>query len=279
MITRIKEILKKNPKIETIFRYISYPIFLIQYLNSNISACFRKYGIYKSPEYQNIRKLKNTHIGERCFIVATGPSLTFDDLNLIKNEFCFGMNSGVLAFDKTSWRPSIYGVQDEYVYKRLETDIKVASKDSLTGRVYVSENLQNSFKVPVAYNIFPLHYLDHKMPHKNGFGKVKLSDDCYVTIYDGYSIIFSLLQIAIYMGFKEIYLLGCDCNYQLPKSHFIDYGHKDPHASIMGDKIIYFHGGFKKFADKKGVKVVNCTRGGMLEVYPRSSLEQVINQN
>ena len=49
--------------------------------------------------------MKNTHVGERCFVVATGPSLTFEDLNALKDEFCFGMNSCVLALDKTEWTP------------------------------------------------------------------------------------------------------------------------------------------------------------------------------
>ena len=33
---------------------------------------------------------------------------------------------------------------------------------------------------------------------------------------------------------------------------------------------------FKEWAEKKGFKVYNCTRGGMLEVYPRKSLEEVL---
>jgi hypothetical protein len=34
----------------------------------------------------------------------------------------------------------------------------------------------------------------------------------------------------------------------------------------------------KRFADSKGVKIVNCTRGGKLEVFPRQSLEEVLSK-
>jgi len=115
------------------------------------------------------------------------------------------------------------------------------------------------------------------MFHKNGFGKFKFSSDCYVEICDGYSITFSIMQLACYMGFQEIYLLGCDCNYNQPQTHFIEYGHKDPKAAFMGDKMIVGHHYFRKFAESLGVDVINCTRGGMLEEYKRKSLEDVLN--
>lgn len=277
MKTKIKELLKSNKIIENIFRHLCIPIFLMHWALSNFETFLRKKGLISNSKYNYIKNLKNIHSGKRCFIVATGPSLTLEDLDLIKDEYTFGMNSGVLAFDKTSWRPSFYGVQDEYVYRKIEKDIFNASNNDFS-EIYISSNLRETFKTTDKYKVFPLHYLDHKMPHRKGFGKFKFSDDCYSTIYDGYSIIFSLLQLACYMGFSEIYLLGCDCNYQQPKAHFIEYGHSDPHAAIMGDKIICGHFEFKKFADKKGIKVVNCTRGGMLEVYKRMNLEEVLDR-
>lgn len=34
----------------------------------------------------------------------------------------------------------------------------------------------------------------------------------------------------------------------------------------------------KEYADSHGIKIINCTRGGMLDVYPRKSLESVLKQ-
>ena len=139
------------------------------------------------------------------------------------------------------------------------------------------------FNVPSTFKVFPFHILDHKMYNRKGWGhgKIMFSRDCYSIVYDGYSIIFSLLQLACYMGFKEICLLGCDCNYDSGRRHFIEYEPVKYDTSIetASERLIRIHGEFKKFADSIGVKVINCTRGGMLEVYPRKSLEAVLSKD
>lgn len=268
--------LKKNKAIDTVSRIVAYPMFKARYNKSDKEARKRFFGA-DIPKYRWIKTLHNKYEGARCFVVATGPSLTMKDLELIKSELSFGMNSCVLALDKTQWRPDFYAIQDEYVYEKIEGVLKDISEQDLK-EIWVSESVASKFTLPDRFRVFSLHYLDHKMFHSKGYGEFKFSDDCYGCIYDGYTITFSILQMACYMGFKEIYLLGCDCNYNQKKSHFVEYGHKDPKAAIMGDKMIQGHYEFKKFADAIGVKVVNCTRGGMLEVYPREKLEDVLRK-
>ena len=275
MLNCFKQKLKKNKFLDAFSRIICYPIFLWAYWASNRQMNRRVNG--KSyPQYVWLKGIKDSHKGERCFIVACGPSLTYADLELIKDEYTFGMNSGVLTFDKTGWRPNFYAVQDEYVFNKLQPNINQAMANGDLKEVAVNQIISKRYKTQNKYKTFYLHLLDHKMYHRKGFGKFKYSDNAYACVYDGYSITMSLMQIAVYMGFKEIYLLGCDCNYKQEKTHFVDYGHKDPKFAIMGDKMIQAHHEFKKFADNCGVKVVNCTRGGMLEVYPRMPLERIL---
>lgn len=278
MIIKIKKWLKKYDNVNMAIRILVTPLFKIEEYISLLQIQKRKNSKKIDENYRKLRELKDTHHGEKCFIVATGPSLRMEDLQLIKNEFSFGMNSSILAFDKTEWRPSLYGIQDEYVYEALRTEIEKQSKLDLKNRIIVGDNIKKKFDVPADWRVFHLHYLDHKMYHKNGYGTFEFFEDCYAAVNDGYSITLSLLQIACYMGFSEIYLLGCDCNYNLPKAHFIENGYNDPHASIMGDKMIQAHFEFNKFAEANGVSVVNCTRGGMLEVYPRATLESVLEK-
>lgn len=275
-INSIKMKLKKNKYVDTLLRICFYPIFIFNYIKSDYEAERRRKGI-KYPQFEWIKDYKNKYNGKRCFIVATGPSLTIKDLDMIKDEYSFGMNTCALALDKTEWRPTFYGIQDEYIYEKLETSLNSMAASYLP-EVFISVSIMQKFSTPERFKTFPLHYLDHKMFHIKGFGKYKFSDDCYACIYDGYSITFSLMQLACYMGFKEIYLLGCDCNYNQEKKHFIESGHVDPKYTVMGNKMIYGHYMFKEFADKIGVKVINCTRGGMLDVYPRKSLDDIIDR-
>lgn len=274
MITNIKLLIKKNKFFESIIRVCFIPYFYAKWCDCIYKEHQRKIHKEFEQPYASMKKFKNIHLGKRCFIVGSGPSLNIEDLNMLKNEISFGMNSGILAVKESTWEPTYYGIQDEYVYKRLENEINKMSSSGV--EIFISDSVHKVFDFHGNHNIFALNYLDHKIPHLNGFGKFRCSDDCYVTVYDGYSITYSLMQIAIYMGFSEIYLLGCDCNYRQEKKHFMGYQLYDPKIGIMGDKMIVAHKKIKEFADKKGIKIINCTRGGMLEVYPRMNLEGII---
>ena len=273
---KLKQAIKRNAFLDSISRILLSAKFDHQYKLTDQAAEQRLNG-YEDSRYKWIKDLKDTHLGERCFVVATGPSLKMSDLELIKDEFCFGMNSTLLCFDKTNWRPSFYMIQDENVYEKLQNEISYAN-EKLSFPIVVNDVIAQKYQNARLYKRFPYHFLDHKKYHKNGFGEFKFSDDCYKIVYDGYSVIFSILQFACYMGFKEIYLLGCDCNYNQKKTHFVDYGFRDPKAAIAGDRILIAHSEFKKFADSIGVMVINCTRGGMLEVYQRMKLEEVMEE-
>ena len=71
-----------------------------------------------------IMELKGSHKGERCFIIGTGPSLTVEDLNLLKNETTFATNRIYEVFDKTDWRPTYYVNQDHTLIRTFTNQIK-----------------------------------------------------------------------------------------------------------------------------------------------------------
>ncbi len=272
-LNNLKLKIKKNKFLDSTSRIICYPILKSEWNRSNREMNKRHKG-YIDQKYLWIKNLKESHKGESCFIVATGPSLTIEDLNLLheKHIFCFGMNSILKLFDQTSWRPNIYGIQDIYVYDKMKADINNYVNGSNNDCLMIKANYIENDKLKSFY----LNLLDHKMFHKKTYGKFQFSDDCYAGIYDSFSITFSLMQLAVYMGFTNIYLLGCDCNYNLPKTHIVDYGHKDPKAPIMGDKMIEGHQHFSDWIKDKNVNVFNATRGGMLEVYPRVDITEIL---
>lgn len=276
-IVKLKEFAKSNQVIERGIRKMLRPFFWLNMQGEYLNVWLRKASIIKTEDYLFLEGMKNSHPGERCFIVATGPSLTIGDLDMLADSgaYCFAMNSCVLVLDKTKWIPNMLGIQDEFVYSKVEEKLLEESKGKLKNKVIISNTISSIFPSSKRFHKFYLRYLDHKYDRLRT-GKIKFTDQCDLFVYDGYSIIFSLMQIAVYMGFKEIYLLGTDCNYKQEKQHFMETGHIDPYAMNAGERLIYVHSKFKEFADNHGVKVVNCTRGGMLEVYPRIALEEVL---
>ena len=68
--------------------------------------------------YRRIRKFKNIHSGERCFIIGNGPSLNADDLDKLAEQgyVTFAFNRIYHIFDQTDWRPTYYMSQDEKMH-------------------------------------------------------------------------------------------------------------------------------------------------------------------
>jgi len=68
---------------------------------------------------------------------------------------------------------------------------------------------------------------------------LRFSFDCAEEVFDGSTIAYSVLQLATYMGFKEIYLLGADCDYSGAVSHFD--GTKAKTSAALNDTYKHFY--------------------------------------
>lgn len=157
----------------------------------------RKNGYY-DVRYAKIKNLEMKHNGERCFIVATGPSLTMKDLHLIKNEISFGMNSITKMFDRTDWRPTYYGIQDRFVYEKMEDSILMCYRDA--ENVLIADQLKLFFDIPDNFIQFPFNGNYHIYRGDYDDYSVEFSPNAYEVVYDGYTITYSLIEIAIYMA-------------------------------------------------------------------------------
>lgn len=236
----------------------------------------RKNG-FIDEQFAKIKSLEGIHRNERCFIVATGPSLTMEDLQLIKDEVTFGMNSITRIFDKTDWRPTYYGIQDRQVYEKMERSIMEYYRNA--NNVIVADQLNRFFDIPENFIQFPYNGNYHIFRGNYEDYSAEFSPNAYEVVFDGYSITYSLIEIAVYMGFTEIYLLGADCNYPKgEKNHFVESGFVDKNAASNPIRMRVGYKKAKEYADANGIKIINCTRGGMLEVFPREDLESVLSR-
>lgn len=245
-------------------------------LDSKESKLRRKGKVDK--RFAELKNYKDRYKGKRCFITCTGPSLTIQDLELLKNEYVFGMNSICLIHDKTDWKPDFYGIQDVEVFDKIKQTLLKTDNGQVFAPYFYKEhrNTPNDwvyFHISGAYHLYDRYYKGHYYS--------KFSDDCYVTVFDGFTITYSIMQLAVYMGFDEIYLLGADCSYLGKQQHFIETGHRtaDFDAITVPERLTSSYIEAKKYADQHGIKIFNATRGGYLEVYDRVKLEDVIARN
>ena len=236
-----------------------------------------------------IQKYKNFYDGQRCFIIGNGPSLTIKDLEKLKEfgEISIASNSIYNLFPNTEWRPTIYTVHDFQEIKKtrekisaVKTELKIVAM-SASGRIYdVDEAIL-------------LRLIE---PKRGGY----FSDDISKCVYDGGTVTYVSLQCAVYMGFKEIILLGVDHSFAREqtkdgkmiinnkiKNHFQNYqtddfwgnGQKDEEAVVF--PLDFATDAFitaRHYADEHGVRILNATRGGKLEVFERVDFDTLFSK-
>ncbi len=254
------------------YRWLYFTLWDLKY---EIPALLRKLG-FPDKKFNKLKELKNKYEGKRCFIIATGPSLKISDLEMLKEEYTFGVNSICLLGDKTEWRPNFYCVSDSQLFEKIGDEIHKSDYE----KMFFPDIYKDRYSYKDEWIKYPCNFtysLFEQTLHPFSY-KMKFSNNCYSQVFDGGTVLYTVMQLAIYMGFKELYLLGTDCNYKGKKQHFIEGG-VEPELSKADEiynNMINSYKYAKKFADKNGVKIVNCTRGGMLEVFPRRALEDAL---
>lgn len=241
---------------------------------------------------ERLLSLKNTHQGESCFIIGNGPSLKAQDLEALKNNhiFSFASKRINLIYDQTSWRPDIWGASDlDYIETNLE-EIKAMSgykkllcAQTITRQIGIDEN--------AIY--YPFIQVERRPPWFNA--------DVMRGVHFWGTITCKLINIAVYMGFSQIYLLGVDNTFPYKrnkkgeyvcevdeKNHFSDKYYDKKYAERLSkniDDVIkakqYMDESYRSVkwhCDSMGVSVVNATRGGELEIFPRMEFERVVEK-
>lgn len=278
MMTKLTEMSKKNKILGLLIKCACFVLMSLISFWCELCGALRSLGI-GGGKYKSLKEYKNKYSGQRCFVVAMGPSLTMEDLDSLKKEVTFGMNSICKIYKDTTFRPTYYGIQDYLVYGELKDYIhgEYDGKDN----IFVSDRIvRNCDDCSSEWNVFPLNvaYNAYNRWFHDVF-RVRISGDIYKEVYDGFSITISLLQIAMYMGFKEIYLIGADCNFNRSNLHFVNYGEiVDTTLDTAAERNLAGYRAVKAYAERHGIKIYNATRGGLLEIFERIDLDKIFQK-
>lgn len=234
----------------------------------------------------NERRLLALHdqfLGERCFIIGNGPSLTWADLDLVATENTFASNKIYLSYPYTDFRPTFYSVIDYFVFQNNLAEILQLNGMKFYPHYFeemASEDEEVVFFRSVGENL-------------GGFGMDPVLGRNF---FGGYTVVFTQIQLAWYLGFREIYLIGMDHTWNLPENPKIE---KEGYYQVLTStgEINHFHPDYRKpgekwtlpqpeqqelafkiareFIEANGGIIKNSTRGGKLEVFERVNLEQL----
>lgn len=241
-------------------------------------------SIYKSENYKKIEALKNCHKGKRCFIIGSGPSINKMNLSVLKNEITFGHNAFYLIADKVDFYPTYNVIEDPFP---AEDNAKEINSLKNTQNIVAHDLRYCLNNKDTIYTFF-----DRSYENCDSINFPKFSFDCARKTYWGGTVVYLSIQLAAYMGCKQIYLLGIDLSYKVPNymendvitsqaedvNHFHpDYFGKgkrwhDPKVDRMQKSIEYAY----KILSEEGCNLYNAGIGGNLINVPRIDFDELI---
>jgi hypothetical protein len=258
---------------------------------------------------QKNRAFKDMHRGERCFIIGNGPSLKELDFSLLEHEITFTVNQLARSPEfpklKTNYHMWVDGTFFRLQPDRLE-DMEllqvmrsVNSGDHHPTVFYSLEakDMIDRFDLTSEINI---NYFDSVNFNTNKALKYSI-DFCHAVPNFG-TVVQYAICLAVYMGFKEIYLLGCDCTgfisiaqAKLRTMKQSGYGYeistnekkrmerindeRPMHLELIWQaQIMVEYGLLADYCTRHGTKLLNATSGGLLETLPRTNLVTTLRQ-
>ena len=237
-------------------------------------------AIFESGFMAPVKKLKREKNEYRCFIIATGPSLKIEDLLILKQhgETTFGLNSLYKLYSRTEWRPNYYVLIDRELFNEVYDANGFGFIDGLA-EIATIVDYQNRARVDQKRTIC-LPY--NKLSHETRFFPLHFmySENLLWGIYDAYTVTNAAINLAMSMGFKEIYLIGVD-GYTGPTRYASGLESKTGESKSLNyfsdtaKKMGYGYEFMKNIAVEKGVKIYNASRGGQLEVFERKDFDSL----
>lgn len=214
----------------------------------------------------------------RCFIVGNGPSLNVSDLDKLAGEDCFAANHIYKLYKNTIWKPKYYIIQDRYT--KLDVPLsEIGSSFIFAGAYYLCNN-----SIDRPSNLYA-YYGRRQLNRGADILDFSLDISRYISV--AYTVTYTAIQIAAYLGYKEIYLLGIDHKYSVEtddfgkviaenrvRNHAYADVNKEVAANVIGMERAYTSA--RVYSEISGhFKIMNATRGGKLEVFPRVDFDSL----
>lgn len=227
-----------------------------------------EYYLWYIENFETLSSYRNKHQGETCFLISNGPSIKHMDLSKLRNRVTFGSNRIYLLFDQLGFETSYYLVADDHWginSSREISSLMMPKFISMFARKYIEYDPSISFLRP-EYDI------------KNFITDIREG----ISIY--YTVNYMAMQIAYYMGFKKVILIGADHSWD-------ESGGSDPTKDINHFHEAYKPGPYK--GNKKGMEMVyqiakakfeadgreilDATVGGKLQVFRKIDFQDALN--
>ena len=228
---------------------------------------------FESPKLEQFR---NKHKDEDCFIIGNGPSLNEMDLSLLNDYYTFGLNKIHLIFDRKPFDLSYHVAVNPHVIRQSKKEISNLNCQSFLSYVPAWINRV------ISDNIYYLGDTE-----SNEF----FYKDITKGMRQGHTVTYVAMQLAYFMGFKNIYLIGVDHNFnqqgkpnETQKMSGNDPNHFDPNyfkgqvwqlADLEGSEMHYLIA--KYVFEKDSRNISDATQQGKLDIFQKLSFEKALS--
>lgn len=238
------------------------------------------------------KELKGLHSGRRCFILGCGPSIGSHDLSLLRDEIKIPVNnffrhSGIKNLNPDYWvcaDPTYFREQETYLVPLLSS---IEDNEICTKLFFPMNFALGKFE---ANSATFLDFFYYKYDFATGIND-EIDFQKGIPPY-GQNVVLVAIMLAFYLGCNPIYLLGCDHSWWAWKReeyidkdtpHFFSHPNKivtsdrlpfdSMQSTIFVQKFQYLQ--LIKYAQKRGFRIFNATKGGCLDLFPRARYEDL----
>lgn len=278
-----------------------------RYLFFKSESYIKKNEILKALLERNC-SFKSTNCGKRCFILGNGPSLKTEDLKQLESEVVFSVNQIARHPDFEYIKPTYHFWADPHFFEIDENKAEDLELLEMMKGVKTKENSPICF-FPVEQKgfvdkfelekILEIAYYYSSLP----FELFRNKDIDYTKQVPRFGTVVQwCITMAIYMGFSEIYLLGCDntglvttiksamkSNDENDYAYEVTENEKKRMESLLGKQSleVYVRAYLSTLIDykslfeyckKRNIKLINCSSTTVIDSIPRDSLTNVLRK-
>ncbi len=208
-----------------------------------------------------------------CFVIGNGPSLTQEDLNVASNYDSINVNFFYEGKYEFKGKYLVF-VDPAFATLRGINYVKKCKKANPELKIVTNYSNYRYFKKKMCLEKKDIYYINTALKQHGDYVKM---DICRM-MTGGLNVIPVAIETAIGMGYKKIYLLGCDFSFygtKDPGKHFYDENKKKRTVddyNTVGNLIRcalvqQHHFAIQKYCRKHGVKIVNLTPGSLIMAY------------
>lgn len=183
------------------------------------SRDFLDYSSWYAQHGAWIPRFRDAYAGEDCFLMGNGPSLNRVDLDALKPFHLIGLNKIQLLLERTPLPLTFHAAINALVIRQAAEAFVRLPCPSFLSYVPAREVIPNRGNI---------HYVLTSCRQVPSFAD--LND---TPLWEGYTVTFAAMQLAFFMGFQNVYLIGVDHN-------FVTQGRPNEEQRLAGDDLNHF---------------------------------------